>query len=163
MRRLAELRPDPSELSALLLSLEPAAIAAAAPEGYAPIVDELLPEVVSKDSARARALGAAKARVLLASKRGEEAASIYEELIETYADDEDVRAYVGLLELPAAPEWWRREKRRWLFEWRAATTADPVSVMMHWARVEDAASSRTAAPRCARWSAQPGAGSAAQR
>jgi hypothetical protein len=137
VRRLAELRPDPSELSSLLLSLEPAAIAAGAPEGYASIVDELLPELVSKDSARARALGAAKARVLLASKRAEEAASIYEELIETYADDEDVRAYVGLLELPAAPEWWRREKRRWLFEWRAATTADPVSVMMHWARVEE--------------------------
>ncbi len=136
VRRLAELRPDPGELSSLLLSLEPAAIAAAAPEGYASIIDELLPELVSRDATRARLLGAAKARVLLASKRLEAAASIYEELIETHANDEDVRAYVGLLELPATPEW-RREKRRWLFEWRAATTADPVSVMMHWARVEE--------------------------
>lgn len=136
VRRLAELRPDPVERTALLLSLEPAAIAAAACDEFGSLVDELLPELVSTDAELARALLGAKARVLLAGKRLDATASIYEELIESYADEADVRAYVGLLELGPTPEW-RRDKRRWMFEWRAATSRDPVSVMIHWARVEE--------------------------
>jgi Flp pilus assembly protein TadD len=136
VRRLAELRTDPAERAALLLSLEPAALAGSASEEFGSLVDELLPDLVSTDAPRARALSAAKARVLLAAKRLDEAASLYEELIETYAADEDVSAYISLLELGPTPEW-RRDKRRWMFEWRAATTDDPVSVMIHWARVEE--------------------------
>ena len=68
--------------------------------------------------------------------RFDEAALVYEALIESYADEKDVRAYVGLVE--SSPDSnWRHTKRSWLFEWRAQRSEDPIAVLTHWATVEE--------------------------
>lgn len=120
----------------MLLALEPRALQAGAIAQFAAIADDLLARLDDADVPRARALLGAKARVLVQAGHLNDAADIYENLIEAFCDEEDVRAYVGLVESSPIPEW-RHHKRRWLLEWRTTRAADPVLVLVHWAAVEE--------------------------
>lgn len=128
--------PDAGDAVAPLLALEGRAAKAGAMSEFAAVAGEVLSRLGDSDVARARMLLAAKARLLAHAARLDEAADIYENLIEAFCDEEDVRAYVGLVESSPAAEW-RHSKRRWLLEWRAGRADDPVAVLMHWAAVEE--------------------------
>ena len=136
MRRFVELGPELGQRGRLLLSLESAATTASERDDFVTLVVELLSELRDADLELARALSAARVRVLLSAKRIDEAASLAEDLIRRYGDDEDVSAYVDALEL-APTRAWRRDRLAWLWAWRAEISDDPSTVMMQWARVQE--------------------------
>lgn len=125
----------PTHAVEALLALEPRTSPGQVP-AFAEAIDRLLAALDDADIANARALLGAKARVLGRFGYIDEAAAIYENLIEAFCEEEDVRAYVGLVESSPVAEY-RHAKRRWLLEWRATRAEDPVPVLVHWAAVEE--------------------------
>ncbi len=120
----------------VVLALEGRAAQTGGVDEFASMVDDVVSRLEDDREAETRALVVAKARVMAVSGRFDEAARVYEALIESFADEPDVRAYVGLLESSPDAEW-RHKKRSWLFEWRAERAEDPVAVLTHWAAVEE--------------------------
>jgi tetratricopeptide (TPR) repeat protein len=135
-RALLDASKDALSVVEVVLSLEGRAAQTSGADEFANIVDEVASRLDDAHDAETRALVAAKARVMASSARFDEAALVYEALIESYADEQDVRAYVGLIESSPDSDW-RHAKRSWLFEWRAARSEDPVAVLTHWATVEE--------------------------
>jgi tetratricopeptide (TPR) repeat protein len=122
---------------ALLLPLESRAVQAGASADYANLVDALLHELADTLAVeQSRSLLGSKARAFAGAARYEDAAAAYEQLIELFADERDVRAYVGLVDASPTSAF-RHGKRRWLLEWRTRRAADPVAVLVHWAKVEE--------------------------
>ncbi|HYO93663.1 MAG TPA: tetratricopeptide repeat protein, partial [Polyangiaceae bacterium] len=122
---------------ALLLPLESRAVQAGASGEYADLVDALLGELGGSLAVeQSRSLLGSKARAFAGAARYEDAAGAYEQLIELFADERDVRAYVGLVDASPTSAF-RHGKRRWLLEWRTRRAADPVAVLVHWAKVEE--------------------------
>ena len=128
--------PDAVDAVATVLALEARAAQTGGTLEFANLVDAVASRLDDSHVDETRALVAAKARVLTAAAQYEEAARVYEALIESFGDEPDVRAYVGLLESSPDAEF-RHRKRCWLFEWRAARAEDPVPVFLHWATLEE--------------------------
>lgn len=135
-RVLLEASPDALSVVEVVLGLEARASQTNGAEEFANIVDEVVSRLPEEREAETRALVASKARVMASCARFDEAALVYEALIESFADEKDVRAFVGLVESSPDSEW-RHTKRSWLFEWRAERSEDPVAVLTHWAVVEE--------------------------
>ncbi|MFZ5895984.1 MAG: tetratricopeptide repeat protein [Myxococcota bacterium] len=120
----------------VVLSLEARAAQSGGADEFANMVDEVVSRLEDNREAETREMVSAKARVMASAGRFDEAARVYEALIESFADEPDVRAYIGLVESSPDAEW-RHTKRSWLFEWRVANAEDPIAVLTHWAAVEE--------------------------
>jgi tetratricopeptide (TPR) repeat protein len=120
----------------VVLALEARAGQSGGADEFAAMVDDVVSRLDEDRESETRALVGAKARVMAAAGRFDEAAHVFEALIESFADEPDVRAYIGLVESSPDAEW-RHKKRSWLFEWRVANAEDPIAVLLHWAAVEE--------------------------
>lgn len=121
----------------VLLTLAPRAVVAGAADEFIALADEALWKTGSQGSGAGRKILAAKASVLSASPdRHSEASQTFRNLIDSYGEEDDVRAYYVFL--GAAPDVeLRREGLRWVYPWRAAKAADPLPVLFEWAEVEE--------------------------
>ena len=120
----------------LLLDLEKNAIEAGAADEFAALVDELL-ERSFESPEPVWALKRARARVLCSDTALKERASeSYRELIESFALEEDVRAFETFIESKSSSED-RHHDRRWLYAWRAGREAHPSKVLLDWATAEE--------------------------
>jgi tetratricopeptide (TPR) repeat protein len=122
---------------ATLLGLEEQALRGGAAAQFVALVDRALTRRL--DAQRARHLVLAKARALgTVAARADEAANIFRGLIEGARDEAEaeIEAFSEFLK-KAAPSEARRDDQRWLFRLRTEKTADPVSVLLDWARVEE--------------------------
>ncbi|MEZ4226180.1 MAG: tetratricopeptide repeat protein [Polyangiaceae bacterium] len=136
----AMLRGASPELDAvaIVLSLEATATTAGEGEVLATCIDQLL-DGDPGDLRRERALLACKARVLGGiSERRDEVAAVYRRLLA--ADAEDTQQVADAFNVFLAggeltPD--RIDDRRFLFEWRVKHAADPVTVLMAWAVMEE--------------------------
>jgi tetratricopeptide (TPR) repeat protein len=136
LRVLLEATNDALGAAELVLALEGRAIQLGVADQFASVADDVVSRLEDDREAETRALVSAKARVMASAGRYDEAAHVYEALIESFADEQDVRAFVGLVESSSEPSW-RHAKRCWLFEWRAGRAEDPIAVLTHWATVEE--------------------------
>lgn len=132
-------RGDPSDARRVevLLALAPRAAHAGAADEFIALADEALWRTGPKSTGFGRQILAAKAAVL-ASSRGREldATLTFRDLIDSYGDEEDVRAYIAFLDATPSREV-RREGVRWIHPWRAARASDPVPVLLEWAHIEE--------------------------
>ncbi len=135
-RVLLDALPDAVDAVAVVLSFEPRAAQTGGVDEFASMVDDVVSRLPDERVAETRELAAAKARVLGSAGRFDEAARVYQALIESFGDEPDIRAYVALLESSPDSDW-RHQKRAWLFEWRVERAEDPVSVLTYWASVEE--------------------------
>ncbi len=103
---------------------------------YAAVVDDVL-EVSALDPALRRPLMAAKARALAAAPEQRLAASqAFRGLCEAFGDPGDEADFEQFIRRwPLDDD--RADDQRWLFERRARSVADPVEVLLEWARVEE--------------------------
>ncbi|MGC4091828.1 MAG: tetratricopeptide repeat protein [Polyangiaceae bacterium] len=120
----------------VVLSLEARAAQTGGVDEFAQMVDDVVSRLPESSTVETRELVVSKARVLASAGRFDEAAHVYEALIESFADEPDVRAYIALVETSPDAEW-RHKKRSWLYEWRVANAQDPVAVLTHWAAAEE--------------------------
>ncbi len=136
IRNDARSEQGPERPVRLLLDLEKNAIEAGAAEEFAGLVDELL-ERTFESPEPVWALKRARARVL-SSDAGlqEQASEGYRELIESFALEEDVRAFETFIESKSSSED-RHHDRRWLYAWRAGREAHPSKVLLDWAAAEE--------------------------
>ncbi len=136
VRSLLESGADPLAAVDFVLSLEARATQLGVADEFASIADDVVSRLEDEREVETRAVVSAKARVMASAERFDEAAHVYEALIESFADERDVRAFVDLVESNKVLSW-RHAKRSWLFEWRAGRAEDPIGVLSHWARVEE--------------------------
>lgn len=129
---------DERDVVALLLSLEASAVQAGAVEVYVVLTDGVLARE-QLDPARLRQVLLSRARVLSTMPaHHDEVAEIFRRVLESGAEDVQLAAeafnvFLATGELTPA----RMADRRWLFEWRAARAADPVTVLIAWALAEE--------------------------
>jgi tetratricopeptide (TPR) repeat protein len=120
----------------LLLSLEPQAKAAGAAEEFAGLVDDSLWRLGADDGSLAARLQGAKARVFAAAGRYDDAARVYQALIEARGHASDIAEFETLIDSNPGEDW-RHQHRAWLFEWSAARSKEPVAVLLAWAHAEE--------------------------
>lgn len=123
------------EVFATLLALEEQALESGAAAEYVSLLDRALAR--GFDAQRGRQLSLTKARVLgTLPERADEAAGIFRSLIQSAGDDAgELEAFAEFLKRVGERN--RRDDVRWLFQVRAERAADPVSVLLDWARFEE--------------------------
>jgi tetratricopeptide (TPR) repeat protein len=119
-----------------LLDVEAAAARAGAVDEYVSMVDETIPHLSVRDDDSHRQLLRTKARMLSADpQRTREASASHRQVLESFGSADDVEAYAAFIKSRSSRD--RRADLRWLFEFRANRAADPVSVLVEWARFEE--------------------------
>ena len=122
--------------SRLLLDLEKNAVESGAAEEFAALADEVLERGVDSPEL-VWALKRARARVLSSDAALQEQASqSHREIVESFALEEDVRAFETFIESKSSSED-RHHDRRWLYAWRAGREARPSKVLLDWAKAEE--------------------------
>lgn len=125
---------SPQKRVEVLLALAPGAANAGAADEFVALADETLWRA---EGGLVREIIAAKARVLAASLgMATEAGQTFRQLIDSYGEEEDVRAFGDFIE-QTNDENERRDSLRWLYNWRAGRAADPLPVLFEWAGVEE--------------------------
>lgn len=135
-RILVRSSEDPKRAADFALSLYDAAVAASACNEFVELVDDLVSQLGTGDVGRARRLSMEKARMLSEAARYDEAAEVYQLLITRHGGAEEVSAFERLIDSNPASEW-RRDKLRWLFEWRVNVSERPVDALFAWAEIEN--------------------------
>lgn len=132
-------RGDPSDARRVevLLALAPRAANAGAADEFIALADEALWRTGPKSTGFGRQILAAKAAVLAASPpRQLDATLTFRDLIDSYGEEEDVRAYLAFLDATPSQDV-RREGVRWIHPWRAARASDPLPILSEWAEIEE--------------------------
>lgn len=136
---LLQISGGEKQLAAILLSLEAQAVASGQVDTFVRLVDAVL-ERQELEPGKLQKLNMAKARALSADPaRQEEAAAVFRQLLQLPEADAAavVEAFERFLVEAGDGAAARREDWRWLFDWRARTSPEPVSVLMTWARAEE--------------------------
>jgi tetratricopeptide (TPR) repeat protein len=126
-----------AERVGVLLALAPRAAQAGAADEFMALADEALWRLGPKSPGLGRKLIAAKAQVLAADdRRQRDAGQMFRNLVDSYAEQEDISAYERFID-ETADEEERRASLRWLYQWRAAHAPDPFPILFEWAEVEE--------------------------
>jgi tetratricopeptide (TPR) repeat protein len=128
--------PHLSSTLELLLALEERAVREGGAHEFAALIDEALASWGDDATPFARRLLSAKARAFSKAERDDEAADVYQALIEAEADPALVAELEALIAASPSAEW-RSHRLRWLFAWRVAEAADPLAVELEWAAIEE--------------------------
>jgi Flp pilus assembly protein TadD len=119
-----------------LLRFQDSAIEAHAVDEFLTLADEILAKLGDTTPPWLAKLKRGRSRALVADPgRQFEASEALRDLIESYALEDDVRAYELLMDSsPSAED--RHLGRRWLYEWRVSRAKDPTKILLAWAGAE---------------------------
>lgn len=127
---------DAAQACELLLAIAPDAQLAGAAEEFAELSDSVLWRLSSDEQELSARLLRQSAQLFAVQDRLDDAAELYRRLIADRAAGEDVTAFSDLIDAHPGSEW-RRQQRRWLFEWQEHHGRDRPQVLLAWARFEE--------------------------